>query len=163
MTDQLNDNMDARAATAAPPPPAPVVMPPAPQMQFQATAATLHVAGLPVSSAGKRFGAYLLDGLLAIVTLFIGWFIWSCVVWSKGQTPAKALMGMRCVRTDTGRSATWGTMALRELVGKGIIGTISCGITTLVSCFMIMGAARQGVWDKVATTVVVDDPDGRLA
>jgi uncharacterized RDD family membrane protein YckC len=69
---------------------------------------------------------------------------------------------MRCVRTDDGRSATWGTMALRELVGKGILGSLTFGITTLVSCFMVLGASRQAVWDRVASTVVVDDPDGRL-
>lgn len=38
-----------------------------------------QVEGLPVgvhlSSAGRRFGAYLLDGLLLFVTLGIGWLI----------------------------------------------------------------------------------------
>ena len=32
--------------------------------------------------------------------------------------------------------------------------------TSLVSCFMILGQARQGIWDKIATTIVVDDKDG---
>lgn len=117
----------------------------------------------PLSSAGKRFGANLLDGVLMLFTLFIGWVIWSLVIWSKGQSPGKALLGMRCVRTDTGRCATWGEMALRELVGKAILGAITSGITTIISGFMILGASRQGIWDKIANTVVVDDPDGRLA
>ncbi|MBW3610816.1 MAG: hypothetical protein KY438_04735 [Actinobacteria bacterium] len=26
----------------------------------------------------------------------------------------------------------------------------------------ILGDSRQGIWGKIATTVVVDDPDGRL-
>jgi uncharacterized RDD family membrane protein YckC len=123
---------------------------------------TWLVSGAPISTSGKRLGAYFLDVILALVTLGIGWFIWSLVVWSKGQTPAKSLLGMRCVRTDTGRAATWGTMALRELVGKGIIGAFTGGITALVSAFMILGATHQGIWDKIATTVVVDDPTGRL-
>jgi uncharacterized RDD family membrane protein YckC len=123
---------------------------------------TLAVGGAPMSSAGKRFGALLLDGLLAVLTLYIGWLIWALIVWSKGQSPGKSLLGMRCVRTDTGLAATWGTMALREWVGKGLIGGASCGITNLVSAFMILGPARQGVWDKIAATVVVDDPEGRL-
>ena len=122
----------------------------------------LTIGGAPLSSAGKRLGNYLLEAVLAIVTLGIGWLIWSFVVWSKGQTPAKQILGMRCVRTDTGTVATWGTMALRELVAKGLIGSITFGITTLVSCFMILGDTRQGVWDKIASTVVVDDPDGRF-
>jgi uncharacterized RDD family membrane protein YckC len=118
----------------------------------------------PVSSAGKRFGAYLLDGLLIIVTLLIGWLIWSLVLWSKGQSPAKSILGMRCVRTDTGQAATWGTMALRELVGKGILGYVTIGITTLVSAIMILADSErhEGLWDKIASTVVVDDPEGRL-
>jgi uncharacterized RDD family membrane protein YckC len=120
------------------------------------------VAGAPVSSAGKRLGAYLLEGVLMLFTLGIGWIIWSLVVWGKGQSPAKALLGMRCVRKDTGRVATFGTMALRELVGKGIIGSVSFGITTLISMFMILGAERSTIWDKISNTVVVDDPQRRL-
>lgn len=120
---------------------------------------------LPVSTAGKRFGAYLLDILLAIVTLGIGWLIWSLIVWTNGQSPAKALLGMRCIRTDTGRAATWGTMALRELVGKSILGYITLGITTIVSAIMILSdnERHQGVWDKIANTVVVEDPNGQYA
>jgi uncharacterized RDD family membrane protein YckC len=120
------------------------------------------VAGAPVSSAGKRLGAALLDALLLFVTLFIGWLIWTLIVWSKGQSPAKSLLGMRCIRTDTGQAATWGTMFLREVVGKWILGSVTFGITNLVSYVMILtdNERRQGVWDKVANTVVVDDPDG---
>jgi uncharacterized RDD family membrane protein YckC len=122
-------------------------------------------APAPVSSAGRRFGAWLLDGLLVIVTLFIGWFIWSMVLWSRGQSPAKSLLGMRCIEVNTGRAATWGTMALRELVGKIVLGNITFGITTLVSGIMILtdDQRHEGIWDKIASTVVVDDPDGRLA
>jgi uncharacterized RDD family membrane protein YckC len=119
----------------------------------------------PLSSAGKRFGAWLLEALLIVVTLVIGWVIWSLIVWAKGQTPAKSLLGMRCIRTDTGRGATWGTMALREFVGKGVLGNATFGITTVVSAIMILADAErhQGIWDKLASTVVVEDPDGRLA
>src|SRR5262245_61877134 len=94
-------------------------------------------AGAPLASAGKRLGAALLEGVLVVVTLGIGWLIWSFIVWSKGQTPAKSLLGMRCVITTSGGVAGWGTMFLREIVGKGLIGTITFGITSLVSCFMI--------------------------
>jgi uncharacterized RDD family membrane protein YckC len=105
---------------------------------------TTAAASVP-SSAGRRFGAYLLDAVLMVVTLFIGWFIWSLIVWGKGQSPGKALLGMRCVSTTTGETATWGTMALRELVGKSILGSVTFGITTIVSCFMILGESRQGI------------------
>jgi len=95
--------------------------------------------------------------LLVVVTLFIGWLVWSMILWSEGQSPAKKLMGMRCVKSDTGQPATWGTMFLREIVGKGIIGGITFGLTSLASIFMILfGSERRGVWDHVAGTVVVD-------
>jgi uncharacterized RDD family membrane protein YckC len=146
------------------PPPAqtPVTYAVAPVAGLQHNGGGWTCAGAPLSSAGRRLGAYLLDGLLLVVTLGIGWLIWSLVAWSKGQTPAKQLMKMRCVKPDTGRVATWGSMALREIVGKGILGMITFGITTIVSWFTILGASRQGVWDKVAGTVVVDDPQGTL-
>lgn len=112
----------------------------------------------PLVSNGKRFGAYLLEVVLVIVTLVIGWFIWYLIAWSNGQTPAKQVLKMRCMKVDSGQPATWGTMALRELVGKMILGNITFGITTIVSAFMILLTdERQGIWDKIAGTVVVDE------
>jgi uncharacterized RDD family membrane protein YckC len=114
------------------------------------------------SSPGRRVGAYLLDVVLVFVTLFVGWLVWSLVLWSKGQSPGKSILGMRCMSIESGRAASWGTMALRELVGKNLLGSVSLGITTIVSFFLILGDSRQGIWDKLASTVVVDDPDDRL-
>ena len=119
-----------------------------------------QVSNLPVgvrlSSVGRRLGAYLLDGLLAIVTLLIGWFIWSLIVWKDGQSPAKRLLGMRVANKDTGAPASWGRMFLREFVAKVLIvgvalGIFTFGIVPLILDFMLL-------WDKIATTLVVDDP-----
>lgn len=138
--------------STAPPPPSP----PQPGYGYEPQIAA------PLTSAGRRFLAYLLDSLLALVTLYIGWLIWSIIIWKDGVSPAKQMMGMRCVSLETGRAADRGTMAVRELVGKWILGTVTFGITTIVSCFMILGADRQGIWDKIAKTTVVDDPNGTL-
>jgi len=154
---------EGQAAAAPPPFPSAGVAVPPPPYPVSGYGQPLAATGAPLSSAGKRLGAYLLDIVLLVFTLFIGWLIWSMVIWSKGQSPAKALLGMRVIRTDTGRCATWGQMALRELVGKWLLGGITSGITSIISCFMILSASRQGIWDKIANTVVVDDPDGRLA
>jgi uncharacterized RDD family membrane protein YckC len=111
----------------------------------------------PLVSHPKRFGAFLLEGILVVVTLSIGWLIWSLIIWRDGLTPAKQLLGMRCMKAHTDHPATWGTMALRELVGKWLIGNLTFGISTLVSAFMILlGEHRQGIWDLIATTVVID-------
>ena len=53
-----------------------------------------QVSGAPIgvrlSSPGKRLGAYLVEGVLMVVTLGLGWLIWSLIVWAKGTTPAKS-------------------------------------------------------------------------
>ena len=153
-------------ATAAPPGPAPVQAAPAPApVAAPAPAPAPQDAApntIPLSSAGKRIGAYFLDAVLAAVTLGIGWLIWSIIVWGKGQSPAKSLLGMRVAMPETGRAATRGQMALRELIFKGLLGSVTGGILTIVSGFMIFGESRQAVWDKLSKSVVVEDPDGRL-
>jgi uncharacterized RDD family membrane protein YckC len=119
-------------------------------------------AGFELSSKLKRFGQALLEALLVIVTLGIGWLIWSLIVWSRGQTPAKQVLGMRVVDTDTLSAATWGTMALREIVGRWLLGFVP--LYTLISCIVLLVDGRsQALWDKIASTVVVNDPDRRLA
>lgn len=113
--------------------------------------------GARLSSIGKRFGAYLLDAVLIVVTLGVGWAVWSLVVWKDGYTPAKQLMRMRAVRLDTGTTASWAQMFLREFVGKGIVGAVVIPITLGILLFMLLwDGKRQQVWDKVAGTVIVD-------
>lgn len=119
------------------------------------------VGGWPLSSRWKRFAGNVLEVVLVFATLVLGWLVWWVIAWKRGQTPAKSLLGMRCVRTDTGVAATRGQMAVRELVGKIVLGNASCGLTDLISSLMILfGWARQGLWDKLSSTVVVDDRDG---
>ena len=98
-----------------------------------------------------------------MVLLGIGWLIWSIIVWSKGQTPAKAIMKMRCVDAETGQVATMGAMVMRELLAKGLLGSITFGITTIVGAVMVLGESRRALWDNIAKTVVVDDPTDSLA
>ena len=59
-----------------------------------------------LASKGRRFGAYLLEIPLTIVTLGIGYIIWMLIVWARGQTPAKQLLKMRVVRLEERRAAT---------------------------------------------------------
>jgi uncharacterized RDD family membrane protein YckC len=105
---------------------------------------------------GTRFGAYLLDAVLMIVTFGIGWFIWSIVLWQKSTSPGKKMLGLMVVDVNTGQPASVGTMALRELVGKTLLSWLSCGLTSLVGAIMILATEkRQGIWDQIATTTVV--------
>lgn len=68
------------------------------------------------ASFQHRLGAYALDATLAVLTLGIGWLIWSMIVWGEGQTPAKKILKIRVRHFETGEVATWGHMGVREFL-----------------------------------------------
>jgi uncharacterized RDD family membrane protein YckC len=117
--------------------------------------------GVTFTTAGRRFGQYLLDILLAIVTLGIGYLIWSLFIWRRGETPAMQILRIKCVKLETGQAATWGTMALREFVGKYIVMGLISSIffpAWIVLVFMLMwDKNKQELWDKIAGTIVVSN------
>ncbi len=118
--------------------------------------------GVTLASAGRRIGAYFLSIVLVIVTLVIGYVIWGLVVWRRGTSPALSVLKMRCVKADTGRKATFGTMALREIIGRIVEGIVGW-ITELVSLVLFLSRGdRRCLHDLVAGTIVVYDPEGRL-
>ena len=97
----------------------------------------------------------MLDILLAIVTLGIGWLIWDIVLWQQSTSPAKKMLNLRIVDTNTGAPASMTQMLLREGLGKFVIGAVT-GIVGLVSAVLILATpTRKGVWDYIATTTVV--------
>jgi uncharacterized RDD family membrane protein YckC len=63
-----------------------------------------------------RLGGKALDLALYLVTFGIGWFIWSMIVWTQGQTPGKQLLKMRVTDKSTGKPIKWGHMAIREFL-----------------------------------------------
>ena len=71
---------------------------------------------LPKASPQHRLAGYALDLALMLSTCFIGWFIWSLVVWSQGLTPAKQILKMQVVSSITGKTASWGHMAIRQFL-----------------------------------------------
>jgi uncharacterized RDD family membrane protein YckC len=118
--------------------------------------------GVTLAPVGRRIGAYFLSVLLVIVTLVIGYVVWGLIVWRRGTTPALSVLKMRCVKVATGRRATFGTMALREIVGRVVEGILSW-ITELISLILFLTRAdRRCLHDLVAGTIVVFDPEGRL-
>lgn len=113
--------------------------------------------GGTLATAGSRIGAALLDALLAVVTLGIGWIIWSVVLWKDSTSPGKKILRMRVVDANTGAPATMNQMVMREAVGKWVLGYVT-GIVSIASCVMLFTTPkRQAVWDYVATTAVVRD------
>jgi uncharacterized RDD family membrane protein YckC len=71
------------------------------------------------ASISHRLGGIALDlGLYmaSVITLFLGYIIWSLVVWGQGLTPGKQILKMRVYSLDTGKPATWGHMAIRQFL-----------------------------------------------
>jgi uncharacterized RDD family membrane protein YckC len=117
--------------------------------------------GTELASVGRRIGAYFLAIPLFIVTLGIGYIVWGLIVWAGGQTPALQVLGMRCYRPETGRVASWGYMALREIIGRIVEGLIF--IVELVSFILMCSRSdRRTIHDMVAGTVVLHDPSKTL-
>jgi len=104
--------------------------------------------GIVVSSGARRFGGHLLSALLAIVTLGIGYLIWALVLYGRGQTPAKQLLGMRVVKLQTGQRASWGTMFLRDWVCITVVTGLSAFLCTS-RCFGSFGTRRTRSLDKM--------------
>ncbi len=98
------------------PPAAPYVPQPtfsAPQQNYGAPGANGYA--FPFASTGKRVGAFALDMLFLTVTCGLAG-IWALVVMKDGQTPGKQVLKMRVYATTTGRPATWGHMAIRNIL-----------------------------------------------
>lgn len=137
--------------------PAPGVMPPG--LYFDPASGLLLPEGVQLASIGRRIGVYFLAIPLAIVTLGIGYLIWGVIVWGRGQTPALQVLGMRCWRPETNRVASWGWMALRDIIGRLVESILS--IITLLISFILMCAnkERKTLHDLIAGTVVLYDPN----
>lgn len=141
------------------PPAPPPSGPNAPQgWHFDQDSGLTLPAGVALASRGRRIGAFFLAIPLSIVTLGIGYVIWGAIVWSKGTSPALQVLGMRVWRPQDNRPASWGIMALRDIVG-GIVQGILSVITALISFVLFLtGAERKTLPDHIASTVVVHDP-----
>jgi uncharacterized RDD family membrane protein YckC len=119
--------------------------------------------GTELASVGRRIGAYFLAIPLSIVTLGIGYLIWGLIVWGRGQTPALQVLGMRVWRPADLKKASWGIMALREIVGRIVDGILSI-ITYLISFILfVSGKEHKSLHDLVAGTTVLYDPNKVLA
>lgn len=68
-----------------------------------------------------RIAGVAVDAGLAIVTLGIGFFIWSMIVWNQGQTPGKSLLKLRVLDAESRTSVNWGRMLIRQSLIPGAI------------------------------------------
>ncbi len=116
--------------------------------------------GVKLAGLGRRVGAFVLDGVLFILTLVIGYIVWWLFTLRRGQTPGKRLLGIRVIRAD-GTPSEWGWTFMREFIVKGIavsLGNAVVGIVWIVDLlWAFWDKDRQTIHDKIMKTVVVDD------
>jgi hypothetical protein len=114
--------------------------------------------GMPLVTPGGRFCALVLDLILAVVTLGVGWLGWSLVTWRGGQTPAKQLLGHVVADAATGVPLGWGRMALRELIVRALLGAVlglvTASVYLLVDASMAFSAGHRTLHDRLAGSVV---------
>ncbi|WP_079049485.1 RDD family protein [Streptomyces torulosus] len=116
--------------------------------------------GILLSTVGRRFGGYLLEFVLAICTLGLGWLIWAFIIFRGGQTPAKQVLHMRVISIQQARAAGWWRMFFREFIAKTLIAFVS--VFLIPYFWLLWDRNRQELWDKMATTLVVSDPTDQL-
>lgn len=134
-----------------------------------------------LASPGKRLGAYFLDLFVPVVSIFLilgaagvaaiagggeeafgiglllgmvllpAYVVWAFILFTKGMTPGKKLLGMRVIKED-GTSAGFFRMLVREWVGK----TISGLIFSLGFLWILFDRDKQGWHDKLMSTYVVE-------
>jgi uncharacterized RDD family membrane protein YckC len=121
--------------------------------------AILFPTGVQVANPWMRLGSYLLEFLLAIVTLGIGWLIWAAMIAGTGQTPAKRLLKLRVIRADTLQPAGFARMLFLRGILAGWIANLAIVVTVGILLFMPFWDRRhQNMWDKISNTYVVTDP-----
>jgi len=98
----------------------------------------------------SRLGASIVNAILMVVTLFIGWVIWWFIVAPKGQNPGKAVVGLRVIKMD-GSAMNTGSMFVRGLLAW-ICGLIPLWLDPL---WILWDRDAQTLHDKLADTVVV--------
>jgi uncharacterized RDD family membrane protein YckC len=116
------------------------------------------------ASFQHRLGAIALDSVLLVLTLGIGWLIWSMIVWGEGQTPAKKILKLRTLNQTNGHAASWGHMSIREFlvpITVSIASSITAGIAGIawivVEIVFYFTKGQRTMRDYWVKTVVVNE------
>lgn len=143
-----------------------------------------------LASWGQRVGAYLVD-LAILVALFLVFFVVGLVLGAisdalgilfvfvgyaamialgvyygflngaKGQTPGKAIMGLKVISEQNGQVIGGGNGVIRYIVGALISG-VTCGFGGLIDhLFPLWDDKNQTLHDKVVKSVVISGVEKR--
>ncbi|MFF3328364.1 RDD family protein [Streptomyces sp. NPDC002888] len=115
-----------------------------------------------MATIGLRFGGYLLESVLIVCTVGIGWLIWALFLFPQGQTPAKQLLQMRIVHIAEPRTARFWRMFFRTFIAMPIVSVLATFTFLIPYFWLFWDRNRQELWDKLASTLVVKDRQGLL-
>lgn len=121
--------------------------------------------GLPFATPLNRFGAAILESVLAILTLGIGWFVWWLILLGQGLTPARQILGLRIVDAKTMQPVSSSQVLLRGFVVYFLaFSALATGLSfvlfgagwlfTLVSALLVFRTSHQTLWDQMTRTTV---------
>jgi len=114
--------------------------------------------GVVVASPWARLGSYLLEALLFVITLGIGWIIWALTIGGIGQTPAKNVLGLRVIRADSLQPVGLGRMFwMRGLLASFVVQFVAIFTLGIILFMPFWDKRNQNLWDKISTTYVVSD------
>jgi hypothetical protein len=163
---------DPIAWPSAPPTEPPMAPPNAPVLDLPPPPPEEHRR--PVAPIWSRAGELGLEFVLMACTFGFGWVGWWIVVWADGQTPAKVVLHLHVVDSRDGHLASFGRMAVREALGKGLAGAVILAgayfrvwwLLAIAVVYLGVGVAvalgdarRRMLWDRIAGTVVLEgDP-----
>lgn len=125
-----------------------------------------------VTFTRRFFGNYLLEGLLFLLTLIVGWFVWLFFTARTAQTPAKRLVHTYVLNKETGRPVSAGRMWVREVLVKMVLAAFAnsvIGVWWLADgLWVFFGRNRQALHDLIGVgqamqTLVVYAPGGLSA
>jgi hypothetical protein len=102
---------------------------------------TMNTTNHPLATPRHRIASIAVDIGFYIITLGIGWFIWSLVMWAQGQTPGKQILKIRVMSTKTGKPANWGRMLLRQVV---VAGSFSFGWVCILDTYVYLSGQQDG-------------------
>ncbi len=112
----------------------------------------------------RFFGDSLLEAVLFLVTLIIGWYIWLIFTAQTAQTPAKRLLNVYIIDIETGEPLSAGKVWIREVLIKQILLSLInafIGVAGIIDAlWLFFDRNRQTLHDKVASTIVVYVPTG---
>ena len=110
-------------------------------------------------SGWTRFGSWLLERVLMIVTLGIGWIIWAITLRGTGQTPAKKMMNLTIWDLETNAPMTLERMIIMRGLAGGLFAGFALPLTLYVLAFMpFWDKNNRDLHDKVSRSSVIATP-----